>query len=286
MGQLGPAFAEFGQRLRRARRPRFATATELARELGWSQSRVSKLETGHRLPRDDELAAWAQAAGLDRDGAEELHAALGTARIEQALSSPPEARSGVGEPEGLAEAYLRRVRADFAAGTIVEYAPAVLPLIAATPEYAAAVVPLLGSDTRPGVLRSIQQQRVKHQELLYDDRAEVVLVIEAAALESTAVAVDVLARQRERLLALARLPALSVEVRPPGRPGPRQPTSALVIHDERAAVVGGPPGGELVGDPVEVAGWAQVMAGYRDQALRGERARAHLRHPQPGRTAA
>ena len=277
--QRGPTFAEFGQRLRGARQFRFPTATELARHLGWSQSRVSKLETGARLPRDEELAAWIEAAGLDREGAEELHAALGMVRIEQAVSVPRDGRGRVGRTDGCAGSYLRRVRADLAADTVVEYAPAILPLIVATPEYTAAVTgPLVGSSPGPGVLRSLQEQRIKHQELLYQHGAEVVLVIEEAALCHPTVAPDVLARQRDRLLALARLPALTIEVRPQGRPGSLAP-SPLVVHDDRSAIVGGPLAGQLVEDPAEAAGWAQTMACYRDEAVRGESARACLRHP-------
>lgn len=43
--------------------PHGLTGTELARRLGWPQSKVSKLENGRQTPTDDDLRAWAEAVG-------------------------------------------------------------------------------------------------------------------------------------------------------------------------------------------------------------------------------
>ncbi|NUT29846.1 MAG: helix-turn-helix transcriptional regulator [Streptomyces sp.] len=57
---------ELGRRLRelRAESPDGRlTGTDLARRLGWQQSKVSKLENGRQTPTDDDLRAWANATG-------------------------------------------------------------------------------------------------------------------------------------------------------------------------------------------------------------------------------
>jgi transcriptional regulator with XRE-family HTH domain len=57
---------ELGRRLRELRADSPAgglTGTELARRLGWPQSKVSKLENGRQTPTDDDLRAWAEAVG-------------------------------------------------------------------------------------------------------------------------------------------------------------------------------------------------------------------------------
>jgi transcriptional regulator with XRE-family HTH domain len=57
---------ELGRRLRELRfeSPEGRlTGTELAQRLGWTQSKVSKLENGRQTPTDDDLRAWAQAVG-------------------------------------------------------------------------------------------------------------------------------------------------------------------------------------------------------------------------------
>jgi len=57
---------ELGRRLRELRFESpdgRLTGTELAQRLGWTQSKVSKLENGRQTPTDDDLRAWAQAVG-------------------------------------------------------------------------------------------------------------------------------------------------------------------------------------------------------------------------------
>lgn len=60
------ARVELGRRLRELRETRPGgrlTGTDLAQSLGWSQSKVSKLENGRQTPTDNDLRAWAEAAG-------------------------------------------------------------------------------------------------------------------------------------------------------------------------------------------------------------------------------
>ncbi|MFE7271297.1 helix-turn-helix domain-containing protein [Streptomyces sp. NPDC057623] len=57
---------ELGRRLRELRVESpdgRLTGTELARRLGWPQSKISKLENGRQTPTDDDLRAWAEVVG-------------------------------------------------------------------------------------------------------------------------------------------------------------------------------------------------------------------------------
>ncbi|MFJ5264323.1 helix-turn-helix domain-containing protein [Streptomyces sp. NPDC088387] len=72
------ARAELGHRLRELRVESpdgRLTGTELARRLGWPQSKVSKLENGRQTPTGEDLQAWAEAVGRPAAFGE-LHARL------------------------------------------------------------------------------------------------------------------------------------------------------------------------------------------------------------------
>ncbi|MFE9412591.1 helix-turn-helix domain-containing protein [Streptomyces sp. NPDC006704] len=66
-----------GARLRELRPERGCTGRELASELGWPQSKVSKLETGRQTATADGLQTWALGTGRP-EAAEELTARLRT----------------------------------------------------------------------------------------------------------------------------------------------------------------------------------------------------------------
>ncbi|MEU3409849.1 MULTISPECIES: helix-turn-helix domain-containing protein [unclassified Streptomyces] len=60
------ARAELGRRLRELRIENpdgRLTGSALAERLGWSQSKISKLENGRQTPTDEDLRAWAEAVG-------------------------------------------------------------------------------------------------------------------------------------------------------------------------------------------------------------------------------
>ncbi|MGW0901063.1 helix-turn-helix domain-containing protein, partial [Streptomyces goshikiensis] len=52
-----------GARLRELRTDRRLTGRQLAVLLGWTQSKISKLETGRQTATADDLLAWADATG-------------------------------------------------------------------------------------------------------------------------------------------------------------------------------------------------------------------------------
>ncbi|MFF2078150.1 helix-turn-helix domain-containing protein [Kitasatospora sp. NPDC058162] len=59
-----------GQRLRELRAEGGFTGRQLAERLGWTQSKVSKLETGRQTATHDDLKAWAEGVGQPHTAAE------------------------------------------------------------------------------------------------------------------------------------------------------------------------------------------------------------------------
>jgi len=64
------------RQLRDLRREATFTGAELATHLGWTQSKVSKIETGKQMPTEADIEAWAIACGTDTDVAPALLALL------------------------------------------------------------------------------------------------------------------------------------------------------------------------------------------------------------------
>src|SRR5690606_25307778 len=59
------ARAALGKRLRELRRAAGLTGTQLAEVLSWTQSKVSKLETGRQTPSADDIRAWTRGTGAE-----------------------------------------------------------------------------------------------------------------------------------------------------------------------------------------------------------------------------
>src|SRR5687767_9290775 len=68
-------------RLRDLRKSAGFTGDRMAAALGpgWTQSRISKIETGKQLPTDDDLRAWAAAVGADKSTLDDLRELLAEA---------------------------------------------------------------------------------------------------------------------------------------------------------------------------------------------------------------
>ncbi|MEU0539304.1 helix-turn-helix transcriptional regulator [Nocardia sp. NPDC005978] len=54
----------FGERMRALREAAGISGRALARRLGWSQSKVSTIERGRKVPLGPDIRAWCQATGM------------------------------------------------------------------------------------------------------------------------------------------------------------------------------------------------------------------------------
>lgn len=230
MAEISSQRLRLGNRLRELRAREFRSGSALARELGWVQTRVSKLERGVQLPSVKDLEAWAAAVGAGEETVEELRDLLAAARIEQASwsalyssGSSADWQARIGEQEA-------------EAAVIREYAPSMLPGIIQTATYArealsAPAGPLLTGAT-PAAIDGMVAARVKRQELLYQDTTLVRVLLGEAALRMRFGSMTTLLGQLDRLVALAGLPTVELAVLPESDPSPLLPLAAFSIHDE------------------------------------------------------
>ncbi len=125
--QSNPRRARLGTWLRELRAARYRSASALGRDLGWQQSRVSKLERGAQLPTPEDLDAWATATGANPAVRAELADLLTAARVEYSVWSDVYRTGGIAERQ----AELGRLEAQ--AAVIREYQPAMIPGLVQTP---------------------------------------------------------------------------------------------------------------------------------------------------------
>src|SRR5438876_8114861 len=72
----------------------YPSGNRFAKDIGWQQSRVSKIETGTQLPTEDDIRAWVRTAGAE-DVTHELLELLADARIEYANVRDVSLRGGL-----------------------------------------------------------------------------------------------------------------------------------------------------------------------------------------------
>jgi transcriptional regulator with XRE-family HTH domain len=199
----------------------------LAARMGIVQSRVWKIEHGRLLPNEDDITAWAEAAGHS-GAAGELAELLKAARGEQAFST-------VFRRGGGAAAYQERVRAiEAQSQRIGEFAAAVVPGILQTEDYARELLAVPSGPRAWGSsdadVEDMITGRLRRQDVLYSSK-RVQVVISEAALRVLVTTPEVHAGQLGKLLSVIRLPALEFGVIPFSQRMPAYPLGFRVYDD-------------------------------------------------------
>lgn len=220
--------AALGARLRELRGP--VSGREFAARLGWTQSKVSKLETGRQTAAAADVRAWAEAAGQP-EAAAELEARV----------------------QGL-ESRTRSWRRQLAAGhrpvqdaLTVEYERsthlrawegAMVVGILQTADYARAVFTRYSElhqsvrDTDDAV-----RARLRRQAILYEPGRTFDIVMWEAALYAAVCSPPVLAAQLDRLASVIGLDTVRLGIVPLGAAVALPPAGGFWLYDDRLAVV-------------------------------------------------
>jgi transcriptional regulator with XRE-family HTH domain len=144
--------------VRTLRRDAGLTGVELARLVGVSQSRISRIETGHLVPQNDEVARIADALRVDASTRQELE--------EQARSARSSMRSWRRlHARGFAPHQTDIARMEATAARIRLFQPNLVPGLLQTAEYARHAIELAtdSNDIGAGVA-----SRIARQSILYD----------------------------------------------------------------------------------------------------------------------
>lgn len=261
---------EFADQLRQRRERAGSTGTELADALGWTNSKVSKIERGRQTPTDSDLMAWLDALGTPEDEVAALRDQLRGLRVEQ-LSWRRQVREG----------HRRRQQQDLAdeqaATTIRAVDTAAVPGLLQTPDYARWIfqsqAALLGTSTSD--LDDAVRVRMQRQNVLYDPGKTIKILMTESALANPVCPPEVLLGQLDRLTTAIGLPNVEFRILPTGQTVPHVLWHGYWIVDD-VVQIETVTDEHTIRDPDQVAIYNALTDRLWDRATEGDDARAIL----------
>lgn len=263
---------QLGAELRRFRERAQRTVADVAGQLGWSESKLSRIETAHTGISKPDLERLLAVYGADTTVQARLATMSGRARQRawweaygQALLDPYESYIGF-EAE---------------ATGILTYESQVVPGLLQTSEYASAVVQAYSLDEPLDYIDQRVQVRMARQALLTRDPApQFWAILDEAALRRQVGGPNVLRRQMLRLIEISERPTITIQVLPfsagahPALDGsfilldfPSGPDQSLVYSE-------GKTGGVLRHKSEQVALYRLSFEALRDNSLSPDESRA------------
>lgn len=230
-----------GNALREARDRTGLNQTAFGQELGWPQSKISKLERAQQLPTEQDVLTWARAADV---APETLLSLAALARSAPDYRTLRERFAEAGGAEGYQQAF---VATDAAAMRIFEYQPALVIGLCQTQAYAEELLRLPSGPGAAGAsdeeINAVIARRLQRQQsLLWQPdparpRREVALIMGEAAVRQEIGGPLVLRAQLDHLARLARrLTSVTIGVVPLSTPLPLAPVSGFLIHDNLVSI--------------------------------------------------
>ncbi|GAA0638398.1 hypothetical protein GCM10010174_70340 [Kutzneria viridogrisea] len=260
----------FGDELLRLREAAGLTGASMAERLGWTASKVSKIERGRQTATDSDVVEWCAALGLRKSVADALRERGRKLRIKQ-VAWRRQLRHGH-------QSRQQQSGSSWAtASTIRGVSTMAVPGILQTPVYARAVF-----ETQAELLKipatdvpASVNKRIERQRHLYDgDKVIEILVTEAALTNPVCEARDMVA-QLDRLVAAVDLPTIQFGVIPLYRKLPRLVPHGFWIFDAMVRVETVSAELEVV-DSEQVAVYAELADELWTVAVEGAEARAIL----------
>jgi transcriptional regulator with XRE-family HTH domain len=252
---------ELAATLRRLREDVGLSGVEAARRAGLSQSAVSRLETGRRVPTVKEVTALCKAYRVDAGTRAELVSLAremeeGTTSSRIVLQNPARLQERIGRIEG-SSALLR------------SFQPTMVIGLTQTPEYAVAITePDLRGEKRDEAVRA----RLVRQSILDTDRLFTLVHTEGALrwhLHSPALMAD----QMDHLAEVANRPNVRAGVIPWDRPTNTYTRHGFHLYDSKAVIATTELGMAFITDPVQVGHYERRFAELEAAAVFGDAAR-------------
>jgi transcriptional regulator with XRE-family HTH domain len=254
-----PHAVALGARLRALRARKFSSGSELARAVGWLQPKVSKLERGVQMPSRADLEVWVKACEAPTGTLDELLDMLGAARVQYRAFRDAWAQVG-----GIASALDEVTEIDRRSRKICEYQPAMVPGLVQTAAYAREALSVPAGPRLLGATPVQMEEKVaaqdRRQQVLYMPGKQIRVVIGEAALHTWFGSPEVLAGQRDRLIAVSGLATVEVRVLAFSAPSPVLPLAGFAVNDDVLAWVETATGDQQVKDPHEVAVYVRAFA--------------------------
>ncbi|GAB3477907.1 helix-turn-helix domain-containing protein [Amycolatopsis cihanbeyliensis] len=259
---------EFGAKLRRLREHHAASGRDVANELGWPQSKVSKLETGKQTPDDSDVIEWCTL--LDASEArDDLLAELAELRVQQ-IEWRRQLRAGHRDKQTQLDQ--RQQRATRIRAVDITSVTGLVQ----TPDYARRIFRTqadlleIPHDTEAAV-----KARMKRQQILYDTDKQIEILISEAALAHMITMPTELIVQLDRLATLIGMPHVRLGILPLYRQLPHVPVHGYWIVDDYVTIENITAEVEI-DDPEQVALYHRLTGRLWTAAADGDDARTVL----------
>ncbi|MBV9846091.1 MAG: helix-turn-helix transcriptional regulator [Kutzneria sp.] len=204
--RVSPEHRRLMEALRDLRCQAGLSGEQFGHTLGWSQSKVSKIENGRTKPSIDDVTTWVNRTNAAPEWRTEL--------LELAQSVANEARSwSTAHEAGLAER--QREIADVEAATVHlrNFQPAIVPGLLQTADYARRVLTLADVSGQRDIPTAVAN-RLERQTVLYKQDKQFDFVLVEGALRWRPGPDELMHAQMDRLLSLETLPNVSLSVIP------------------------------------------------------------------------
>ncbi len=248
------------------------TTYQLAERLGWSQSRVTRIENGVIQASADDADAWAEATGADPGTRADLSAL--------AYSAWNEVRSWrVSHRGGLAARQREVSQMEHQAAEIRQFQPEAIPGLLQSEAYARRTLEL-ADVTGKGGADAGARARIKRQSVLRESGHAFDFVLGEGALRWRPGARELMTEQLGHLLAAASLPSVSLSVIPFDRDAVQAYQHAFTIYripDAPTVMVEFFHGETFPSLPAEIELYERLFANFKDSALQGDEALAFAR---------
>jgi transcriptional regulator with XRE-family HTH domain len=258
---------ELGAQLRALRSRAQLSGVQMASQLDWVQSKVSRIENGRQLPSDADLDSWLRLVVADAETTAKLQGLLGDARAAQAVF-----RSQLRQHD-LANMQINVDELAREATTIRNVEVAVIPGLLQTPEYArhrlrdsATWFDLNEQEVEGAVARRMQRQTV-----LYDTSKRFWFILTEGILRTLLCPQEVMLAQLDRLSGVLGMPNIELGIIPFGVRLPTVPLHGFAMFDE--VVVVETYDTELVLRASEAGIYTRVVDRLMKIAYKGEAAR-------------
>lgn len=262
-----------GARLRELRAG--TNGRDLATRLGWTQSKVSKLETGRQTATAADLAAWARATGHPEATAE-LQARL--QGLESRSRSWRRHLSAGHRPvqDALTAEYERSTR-------FRSWQSSMVVGMLQTADYARCLFEAY-ADLYQSVrdIEDAVRARVRRQEILYRPGRVFDIVMWEAALHAQVCPPEVLAGQLDRLAGVVGMDTVRLGIVPLGAPVRIPPGPGFWLYDDRLAIVEDWHAELWLDDAESVAVYERVWSQLHESAVSGSAARRLIARARAG----
>jgi transcriptional regulator with XRE-family HTH domain len=254
--------------LRDLRRASSLSGDRLARRCGMSQSKISRIETGHLLPSVVDVEQMLTALGVDPTTRRQL---LTLARVTN--TEYHDIRASV--RRGLHHRQKQLAALEATATQIRHFLPALITGLLQTPAYLHQALhsPLaVGADRARSMAAKLARQSILHDHTKHFD----FLLTENAARWQLCEP-HLMAEQLDHLISLSHLPNVRIGIMPQNARIPDGPMNSFVIYDTRLVTIELFTGQLVLRDPKDIDHYRALFDFFTSHALWSQDARGFLR---------